>query len=427
MEVSRPAVSTLAVAVVSKATAIGGGASRVAEELARLLVESGVPAHHWVLFGTPPDPPHRRYLRGSKWSKLFWSASAAASRACSLPDQFTPEMAYVWLRRDLDYTLYHFHDISSAVSPLGMRWIARRRPVVWTFHDCSPFTGGCLYPFGCDRFHTRCGDCPQLAAWPLGVRRDRTGWMQDVKRRTAEAGLIVPVAPSRWMAGEAMSSGMFSELPVVIPYPIDLDVFRPLEKPLVRKILGLPPDAFLVLVSAGNLLDPRKGTIHALEALQQFRRPAEILFVGSGTASLGAGLVDRKVHHAGYVSDPRLLAMYYAAADAMLFPSLADNLPNTIAETMATGTPALAFRVGGVTEMIEHGTTGWLAEARDAAALARGLELVHDDRELLRRWAVAGREAAVARYHPALFLRMHLDLYEAVITGDRKPARVPLP
>ena len=71
-----------------------GGASRVAEELARQLVEHGITAHHWVGFGTLPDPPHRHYLRGSSWSKLAWSASAALSRACSLPDQFTPEIAY---------------------------------------------------------------------------------------------------------------------------------------------------------------------------------------------------------------------------------------------------------------------------------------------------------------------------------------------
>ena len=380
-------------------------------------------AHHWVGFGTLPDPPHRRYLRGSSWSKLAWSASAALSRACSLPDQFTPEIAYLWSRREVDYSLYHFHDISSAVSPFGMRWLARRRPVVWTFHDCSPFTGGCLYPLGCERFKTRCGGCPQLGRWPLEGRWDFTGWMQDVKRRTAKDDLFVAVAPSRWMADEAMSSGMFARRPVVIPNGVDLELFRPHDKALVRQLLALPTDAFLVLLSAGNLSDPRKGMALALEALRQCDRPIQVLLVGEASAAFRSELGDLTTHHSGYVNDGRLLAMYYAAADVILFPSLAESFGLTLSETMATGTPAIAFRTGGVPEIIGHNVTGWLADAGDTSGLAQGLRLAYDQPDLVRRWADAGRRTAVERYDPGRFLQAHLELYESVLAGRQKLGR----
>jgi glycosyltransferase involved in cell wall biosynthesis len=404
--------------VLSKADRGGGGASLIAETTAELLAAAGCPATHWVSWHGP-TPAGRVRLLGGHWlnrvvRRLHWIA-----RHAGLPDLVPWE--YPLLRRRLaGCDVAHFHDISSAFSPLTVRWVARRMPTVWTFHDCSPFTGGCLYPFECVAFSRCCGRCPQLDRWPLGgrLRLDFTGRLQALKRATAAEGRFVPVAPSNWMADEALRSGMFAARPQVIPYPVDNATFRPRPRAEVRRELGLPPEGFWVLISAGSLADPRKGVPLAVEALRRCGRPVAALLVGRAAAGLRAELPGIACRAAGFVTQPAELARWYAAADVLLFPSLADNLPCTIQETMAAGTPTIGFCVGGVPDLVEHGVTGHLSPSSDVGGLTVGLQLAYDRPELLAGWADEGRRRAVARYGAHQYVQSHLDLYAELMRRE---------
>lgn len=75
----------------------------------------------------------------------------------------------------------------------------------------------------------------------------------------------------------------------------------------------------------------------------------------------------------GSLTSPSALAAAYAAADAVVLPTLEDNLPNVLLEALACGTPAVAFNVGGIPDILDHMETGYLAKARDADDLAEGL------------------------------------------------------
>jgi glycosyltransferase involved in cell wall biosynthesis len=419
-DVSRP----LSIAIISKSTAVGGGASRIAEDLAKMLVtRDDLVVHHWYGYSGGPWMPHMRNLYGSRIPNRLHKACRKVSQCIGMPDFFTPELLYLWKRGALDYDIYHFHDTSTTFSPIAMRWLARHKPVVWTFHDCSPFTGGCLYPMGCTAFHKRCGKCPQLDRWPLNTAIDFTGLMQSYKRETAREGLLVPIAPSNWMADEAMKSGMFAERPIVIPYSVDVDRFRPLDKLATRRMLGLREDRFTVLVSAYNLFDERKGVKHAIAALKAFGASAQVVLVGAPDPSLLSAGIGEEVRVTGYIGDPNQLAKYYAAADVFLFPTLADNLPNSILETMASGTPTIAFRTGGVPDMIDHGTNGWLVEPGDEAGLAEGLRFALANPATLSKWAIECRTRAEQRYGQSTFVEAHLDLYRDVLAGRAQTKR----
>ena len=81
----------------------------------------------------------------------------------------------------------------------------------------------------------------------------------------------------------------------------------------------------------------------------------------------------------GYVGSERQIVDIYNASDVYVLPSLGDNLPNTIMEAMACGVPSVAFRVGGIPEMIDHQKNGYLAKYRDADDLAAGIHWVLDE------------------------------------------------
>lgn len=92
-------------------------------------------------------------------------------------------------------------------------------------------------------------------------------------------------------------------------------------------------------------------------------------------------------------------------------PTLADNLPNALIESMACGTPSVTFDVGGCGEVVRHLETGYVAAAGDAADLARGLQLLLQDEALRLRMAQRCREIAEAEYALRVQTRRCIHVY----------------
>ena len=84
----------------------------------------------------------------------------------------------------------------------------------------------------------------------------------------------------------------------------------------------------------------------------------------------------------GYVSDVKQIVNIYNSVDVFVLPSLEDNLPNTIMESMACGVPSVGFKVGGIPEMIDHQKTGYVANYRDSDDLAEGIHWVLEEADM---------------------------------------------
>lgn len=415
------------IAIISKSDATGGGAGRCAETITKLLNEQdNIIAHQWIGYPSSRWQPFMRKLHGSKSGQFFYKSCLFLSRTIGLPDFLTPELFFHLYLKELDYDLYHFHDISTAFSPIAFRWIAKNKPVVWTFHDCSPFTAGCIYPMDCNKFHKRCGNCPQVSEWPLLTPIDLTGYMQDYKRTTAIQNLFQPVTPSEWLASEAMKSGMFNFKPQVIHNSVNLSIFKPIEKNTIRRVLGLPTDKFIVMINSISLKNKYKGVIHSITALR------ELSIINNKPYILSIGKLDLEatefsgldVKFLGYIENDQLLAQYYAAADVFLFPTLADNLPNVILETMACGTPTIAFSTGGVPEMIDHNITGWLTTPKNIKGLIEGLKVSMISKDKVKKWAYNGINKVRQDFNEEKMLSSYIDLYEKVIQKRQVATRI---
>src|SRR5690606_32782307 len=124
--------------------------------------------------------------------------------------------------------------------------------------------------------------------------------------------------------------------------------------------------------------DPRKGYLYFREAVNQMagnQDDTEVLVFGKSKNDAYQDIAP-PVHDLGKLSDLTQIAEAYAAADVMVVPSLEDNLPNTILEAMACGTPVVGFDIGGIPDMIDHQRNGYVATYRSAESLARGIEWV---------------------------------------------------
>jgi FkbM family methyltransferase len=291
-------------------------------------------------------------------------------------------------------------------------------PVVWTLHDMRPFTGGCHYAGACGNYRTGCGECPFFAPPKL---EDFSRTMARRQRRALETwgGVLHIATPSRWLAEQAGVSSVLAGVPVsVIPNSIDIEAFQPYDKAPARDLLGLPQDSFVLLFAASDLQHPRKGGRYLIEALDMLGDIAGLHMV---TAGLNAPDFPAHVIHrpAGEVAGTAM-AHLYAAADLVVLPTLEDNLPNVILESLACGRPLLGTHVGGVPEHIVEGETGFLVAPANGPALAEAIRIAFKDRPRLEAMGRACRAYAEREFSP----RVQAERYEALF---RQMLRVPKP
>ncbi len=290
------------------------------------------------------------------------------------------------------------------------------KPIVWTLHDMWAFTGGCHYSRGCEHFKNECGNCPFLKT-PAPRDLSNRVWR---RKQALFPKNIQFVTCSQWLAGVARSSGLLKNYPVTaIPNPIDTAVFKPSTEPerqRFRSEKGISPKAHVLLFAAMKVNEERKGFRFLLEALQMMKvqRPdfqLEILVLGKAEPEALAAL-PYPVHALGLVQEQRELVQIYGAADVFAIPSLEDNLPNTVMESLACGTPVAGFATGGIPEMVGHLQEGFIAPQGDSGALAEGIFEVLEGKTLLETYREAARRKVEAHYANTVVARQYMQVYK---------------
>jgi len=312
------------------------------------------------------------------------------------------------------HVMYGFADYRTFLSA-----VPRYTPVVRTLHEMSFFTGGCHYDVGCGKYTERCGACPRL-----GSHREHDLSRQSWRRKRATLSTIAPgrlhlVAPSRWLANEAKQSSLLQRFPVtVIPLALDTEVFRPRDRRGAREALGIPPDALVVLFVASLISQPIKGFGLLAQALNGLGDLTNLLLVSVGR---DAPPGEVRIPHLplGYLGNERLRALVYSAADVFVIPSLYDNLPQTVLEATACGTPVVGFAVGGIPDMVRPGVTGWVVPPQDVGALRAAIRALLQDPARRVEMAANGRRIAVEEYALAVQARRYVELYEMILAGSR--------
>ncbi|NIM10839.1 MAG: glycosyltransferase [Candidatus Aminicenantes bacterium] len=253
------------------------------------------------------------------------------------------------------------------------------KPVVWTLHDQNPFTGGCHYSAGCTLYESDCNTCPQLANDPYNFSyynlKNKVTHFQDKN--------ITIVSPSQWLANLARHSMVFRNSNVVtIPNSIEINVFTPQNKGTAKRKLGIAESCLTVLTGASGWREKRKGFSEFLSTMRyclknkKFKSlvdAGELLLLCFGTPANEMDRLKIPYQSFGHVHSDEKLCDIYNAADIFVFPSVEDNLPNTILEAMACATPVIAFNTGGMPDMINDGGTGRLVPFRDVEKLAAAL------------------------------------------------------
>jgi len=202
-----------------------------------------------------------------------------------------------------------------------------------------------------------------------------------------------------------------------IPNGVNQEVFYPRNRTAAREALGLPIDRQIVMFAANaGGRNPWKGYSYLVQALNNavISRLPEVFLIAIGDTK-GDADINLDCRWEGRIENEHIMAAYYSAADIFVLPSIAENSPLTVIEAMACGTPVVAFDVGGVSELIDHRRTGYIARERDANDLAGGIHWILSlDKEAYQQLSNAGLEKAQTGHMLDPVAHAYLALYENV-------------
>ncbi len=385
-----------------------------------VLVLPPAPKGDSVVDALPSDP--QRYLWRATTARWEQTMAAHPDRPGGL-EAFTDPLSYsrVDLVRGIrEADVVSFHWIAGVVDYPTLHNVLAGKPSVWTLHDLNAFTGGCHYAAGCEKFRDRCGSCPQLGS---SDENDFSRRSWDTKKELYDKISLTVVTPSDWLRREAESSSLFRPFPVhVIPNPHPLDLFHPRDREAERQRIGVEREERMVLFGADSVGNHRKGFLHLTEALSELDRKLDarqrLALVTFGRKVPEISLPERfRIVHLGSLADEETIAGVYSAADLFVLPSLEDNLPNTVAESLACGTPVVSFSIGGIPEMVDHLKTGYLAKPFDIADLAEGIQWVlaqlPEQSDEIRTEC---RDVAVKKYSQATQAGLYLELFRSLLS-----------
>ena len=410
-----------------------GGAGRASYRLNHALVSAGAQSKlfTYLKFSKKADI---NALYPNFWGKLYATLTVLAERY--LPKFYEKDLklpfSLSFFGKDihrhpaiLEADIIHLHWINHGfLNPQNLSKLASlNKPIVWTLHDSNTFTGGCHVRFNCTHYLNSCGNCPLLKT-PANDDVSHQIWKR--KNEAYQQLKATYITPSHWLGLAAKQSGLLKNYPVsVIPNTLETKIFKPINKKEARATLNLPQNQFLLLSGfMPSKKDAHKGTSYLIEAIDLWiaTHPELIdkatLIVFGNRYSETAPSFKIDVTFLGTINDDDKLANAYAAADVFLTTSLEDNLPNTVMESLACGTPVVSFTTGGIPDMVHHQHNGYLARYKDSKDFAAGINWVyhHPDKEKLNEKA---RETVMENFSEDVIADKHIKLYQNLLNGKK--------
>jgi glycosyltransferase involved in cell wall biosynthesis len=394
-----------------------GGAAIATSRLAEALCRAG----HEVtrIVGSPDGASHTWQMRSIELSYSFrWRLlrGLTSSDGRRILNNWYFQSRLNRLLAEVQPEVISIHNLHGAGwAPDMVEICAKYAPAVWTLHDTWSFTGRCTCTYDCRKFVEGCDAfCPTPNEYPALHPQKISGAWSYRKQILDRHPNMPAVTPSRWMAQQA-SEGIWKGHAIkVIPNGLPLREYYPVDRTLARRALGISTDDPLLLVAAQNLSQRHKGAALLTQALQLLSgQKFSVATMGSHhEVYLQSGA---PLFPLGYIDHERTRVLAYSAADILVHPSLSDNFPNVLIESIACGTPVVTFPIGGMPELARPGKTGWVAEQVSSEALATVLQRALNELASGSDLRVSCRTVAEAEFDAELQASRYLDVFQKLI------------
>lgn len=387
-----------------------GSTGRIAEMIGHYAKENGYECY--MAYGRDFRPEELNYYRiGSDTSiKCHYLLSRLFDRQ-GFGSYWATHQLIKYIKT-IDPTIIHLHNIHGYYINYRLLFQYLKEvniPVVWTMHDCWPFTGHCSHFafIGCDKWKTCCEKCPGLRVYPPSIFLDNSRKNYRLKKELFSAIIdrltIIPV--SNWLEDLVRESYLKGAKIKTIHNGIDTSTFQDMG----TTYPNLPKDKKIVLAVTG-VWDEKKGFNDVLELSKILSDEYRIVMVGLTAKQLT--MIPQNIIGIMRTDNLAQLASLYATADVYINPTWEDNFPTTNIEALSCGTPVITYRTGGSVEAVTS-ETGAVVEQGDINALKSEIERICSlDRNILKTKC---REHAVANFEMRDRYKEYIDLYDTIL------------
>jgi glycosyltransferase involved in cell wall biosynthesis len=298
----------------------------------------------------------------------------------------------------------------------GYRRLARLgKPVIIFMHDMWSITGGCHYSFSCEKYKTKCSDCQFFKGHKTNDLSSK-GFNNKLKIYSRYNNFYF-ISPSKWLQECARNSSLTKTKSIFhVPNVLDDNIFKPVDKKSAKRLFNINEEDNVIAFGAVSIDSPYKGWEYLQKALGKLTHDFEtdrltVLIFGKCNNNKLSEMIPFKTRFTGFLKDEFSTTLVYNAADVFVTPSLADNLPTTILESLSCGTPVVGFNTGGIPDMIEHKVNGYLAEYRNADDLAEGIKFCIRDKTKGRLLPEFKRDTILSQHADILSYIMKNKMY----------------
>lgn len=332
-----------------------GSTGRIAEEIGQLAISEGWDSY--IAYGRGIPKSKSKLLRiGSNlnmyihglMSRIFdnhgLSSKIATEKLIRKIEEIKPDIIH----------LHNIHGYYLNYSVLFKYLSQLDIPIVWTLHDCWPYTGHCAYYtfIDCNRWKNGCYNCPQKYSYPATLFFDNSSFNYEYKKKVFNSIKNMTMVPvSNWLANELRNS-FINKYPIkVINNGVDLKVFVPM--PNENK-----NEKFTIL-GVASVWEKRKGLNDFIKLSQKLSNDFQIILVGLNNKQIK--FLPPQIKGIERTNSILELVKLYNVADVFLNPTWEDNFPTTNLESLACGTPIITYRTGGSVESVDE-NTGFIIE-----------------------------------------------------------------
>lgn len=398
---------------------ITGGAHKAAYRLHRALLSHSINSQmlvqnkisdDYTVIG--PSSSLRKYLINPMRPALDHTIMKMKNIKTLFSSSYLPFSEIVSQINKIQPDIVHLHWITGGM--IRIEDIAKiKAPIVWNCQDMWPFTGGCHFSGSCKSYKENCGNCPILESHKANDLSAKV--MARKSKIYAKVQNLTVVGVSRWMANCARESSLFSSRKIKnIPNCIDVNLFKPIDKDIVRDIFNIPKNKKVILFGSANPNDERKGGKELFEAINLLNLKSIVFVIAGSSEPEKVENFRYPVYYIPPLKDEVALPMMYNIADVIIVPSLEENLSNSILESLSCGIPVVSFDIGGNSDMIEHKKNGYLAQDVSSKDLARGISWVleHDNYKELSSHA---RKKVLKEFDSKVVVKRYVELYKDVL------------
>ena len=402
---------------------ISGGASRAAYRVHNMLIKNGINSLMWVdnkksenksVIG--PSSKIEKFFNSKKQHLRFPINKILKSKFFGMHSPSILPSKWLYKINSSDADIIHLHWIQGEM--LSIKEISKiTKPTIWTFHDMWPFCGCEHYAYNL-RYSEgyKAENISQNEYLFFDINRWR--WQQKTKFFKNPIQII---SPSNWMTDCIRKSYLMKDWPVeTIPHPIDVLKWYPLEKNIIKKEFNFPTNSKIIVFGAtGGVNDIRKGFKFFQNALNYLKDSSVFedvnLIIFGGNEKKFSKDIGIKIYYFDEIHDDKILQKLYSVADVLIVPSKIETFGQMAIEALACGTPVVAFRNTGLTDIVEHKKNGYLAEFLNEKDLARGISWVLENLNN-SNLNINSRERAEKYFSEEVIVKKYIGTYQNLLS-----------